>query len=99
MKDDRQDEQQMVPKTSDQRAFFTVIFAFILTAVEVLSYLMVIPLLGVAYVLSPSGAYETWGSLTEGRRWDFCMSLITACLALGAAFTSRWLRRRINRTS
>ena len=89
----------MVPETSDQRAFFTVIFAFILTAVEVLSYLMVIPFLGLAYILSPSGAYETWGSLGEGRRFDFYMSLTYACLAPGAAITCRWLRHHVNRTS
>jgi len=89
---------KIVPETSDQRAFFTI-FAFILTAVEVLSYLIVALFIGLAYILSPRGAYETLASLSEGRRFDFYMSLIYACLALGAAISCRWLRRRINRTS
>ena len=45
------------------------------------------------------GAFETLGSLGEGRRFDFYMSLTYVCLALGAAITCRWLRRRVNRTS
>jgi hypothetical protein len=90
---------KMMPEASDQRGFFTVIVAFILTAVEVLSYLMVALFMGLAYILSPRGAYETLGSLGEGRRYDFYMSLICGGLALGAAAGCRWLRRRINRTS
>jgi hypothetical protein len=90
---------KMVPEASDQRGFFTVIFAFALTAVEVLSYLMLALFMGLAYMVSPRGAYETLGSLGEGRRFDFYMSLIYAGLALAAAIGCRWLRRRINRTS
>jgi hypothetical protein len=86
-----------MPGAPDQRTFFTVIFAFILTAVEVLSYLMVVPFLGLAYVLSSRGAFETLGSLGQGRRLDFYTSLAYACIALIAAFTCHWLRRRINR--
>ena len=87
------------PDASDERGFFTVIFAFALTAVEVLSYLMAALIMGLAYIVSPRGAYETLASLGEGRRFDFYMSLIYTGLALGAAIGCRWLRRRINSTS
>lgn len=89
----------MVPEVAGQRGFFTVIFAVILTAVEVLSYLMVALFMGLAFIVSPRGAHETLGSLGEGRKFDFFMSLTCVGLALVAAIGCRWMRRRINRTS
>jgi hypothetical protein len=88
-----------VPKVSNQPGFFAVILRFFLIAVEVLSYLIVIFFICIAYIVSPRGAHETLLSLGEGRRFDFYMSLVYAGVALGAGISCRWLRQRINRGS
>jgi hypothetical protein len=74
---------------------FAFILILILLPVEVLSFLVVVPLIGLAFILRP-GPGE---ALDSGRAYDLYFALVLSVVALAAGVGSHVLRRRLSASS
>jgi hypothetical protein len=81
--------------TPGLKSGFAFLAILILLPVEVLSFLALVPLMGLAFILRP-GPDEALGS---SRAYDLHFTLVLSVIALAVGIGSHVLRRRLSASS